>query len=176
LRPARVDVLGDFRGAPATVALVKRYALEAQQDPSVRMLAEDIVQHVGSKDYLSEILSVYNFVLGAVRYCNDPRTIELVKRPGLVARQIAAGQVPSLDCDDLTTLLAALLLSLGREVRAVTVAFHDAFYNGERQYSHIFCEVKEPRSNRWIVLDPVAAEDTDKMLRRVRAVKYWAIA
>lgn len=29
----RVDVLGNFGGAPSTVALVKRYALESQRDP-----------------------------------------------------------------------------------------------------------------------------------------------
>ena len=158
------------------MALVKRYALESQRDPSVRLLAETVVQHIGSKDYLSEILAVYYFVLRHCRYANDPRTVELVKRPEWVAKQMAAGGTPSLDCDDLTAFLAALLMSLGREVRAVTVAFKDAFHNGERQYSHIYVQVREPRSNKWITLDPVAAEEMGTMLRRVTAMKIWPIA
>jgi hypothetical protein len=84
--------------------------------------------------------------------------------------------VPSIDCDDIVALQAGLLLSLGREVRAVTVAFRNAFHAGERQYSHVYLQVREPRTNTWITLDPVAAEDTATMLRRVRAVKIWPIA
>lgn len=173
---ARVDVLGDFRGAPQTVETIKRYALESQRDPSVRMFAEQVVQHLGPKDYLSEALALYYAVVRSTRYANDPRTVELVKKPTWVVNQIRAGARPSLDCDDLTALLAALLLSLGREVRVVTVAFNNAFHNGQRQYSHVFLQVREPRTAKWVVLDPVAAEDTATMLRRVRAIKIWPLA
>lgn len=173
---AKLDVVAEFSGAPQTVALVKKYAIESQRDHEVRLLAEQIVQHLGAKDYLSEILAVYYFVVRYTRYANDPRTVELVKKPGWVAKQIAAGQVPSLDCEDITTLIASLCLALGREVRVVTVAFADSFYKGERQFSHIYCQVKEPRSNVWIVCDPVAAEETTKMLAKVKALKIWPVA
>lgn len=169
-------MLGSFGGAPSTVALVKRYALEAQRDPAVRLFAETLTQHISSKDYLSEILAVYYGVLRYVRYSNDPRTVELVKRPELIVKQIAAGHVPSLDCDDMTALLCALLLSLGRETRAATVAFRNAFHAGQRQYSHIYAQAREPRTGKWITLDPVAAEDTKTMLGRVQAIRIWAIA
>jgi hypothetical protein len=172
----RVDVLGSFGGAPSTVALVKRYALESQRDPAVRLFAETLTKHISSKDYLSEILAVYNGVLRFTRYANDPRTTEMVKRPEMVVKQIAEGHVPSLDCDDLTCLLAALFLSLGRETRAVTVAFKNAFHAGQRQFSHIYAQAREPRSGKWITLDPVAAEDTKTMLGRVVAIKIWPIA
>lgn len=153
-----------------------RYARESQRDPAVRLFAETLIQHTSSKDYLSEILAVYYGVLRHTRYANDPRGVELVKKPGLVVRQIAEGQVPSLDCDDLVTLLGGLLLSLGREVRAVTVAFRLSAHRGERQYSHIYIQVREPRSGLWVTLDPVAAEDTAKMLGRVKAMKIWPVA
>ncbi len=153
-----------------------RYVRESQRDPAVRLFAETLIQNVSSKDYLSEILAVYYGVLRYCRYANDPRTIELVKRPEWVVKQIAAGNTPSLDCDDLTALLGALLLSLGREVRAVTVAFSNTFHAGERQFSHIFVQVREPRTGFWITLDPVAAEDVGQMLSRVRALKIWPIA
>ena len=171
-----------FRGAPHTVEHIKKFAIAGQM--LVRPLAEDIVGHLQSKDYLSEILAIYYWVCTHTRYANDPRTIELVRGPvAVLARlernvaQLRSGKsLPSLDCDDLSTLLAALFLSLGREVRIVTVAFRNAFYNGQRQYQHVYIQVREPRSLQWIVLDPVAADMTGDMLRKVKAVKIWAVA
>jgi transglutaminase-like putative cysteine protease len=178
-----------FHGASHTVEHIKRLALEAQGDYQVRLLAEDIVGRLGSKDYLSEILAVYYWVCSHVRYANDPRTIELVRSPGELLRRLKenvatlraawAGNYswkPSVDCDDITLLLASLFLALGREVRIVTVAFRHAFYNGERQFQHVYLQVREPRTMQWIVVDPVAAESTGQMLRKVKAVKIWPIA
>lgn len=178
-----------FKGAPHTVAHIKRLALKAQGYYPLRLLVEDIVGRLGSKDYLSEILAVYYWVLAHTRYANDPRTVELVRSPREVLARLErtvtelrgsfAGKTawkPSLDCDDLTAMYVAMFLALGREVRIVTVAFRDAFYAGKRQYGHVYVQVREPRTGQWIVLDPVAAEDTGDMLRRVVAVKIWPIA
>lgn len=178
-----------FKGAPHTVQHIRRVALGAQGDYALRLLAEDVVGRLGSKDYLSEICAIYYWVLANTRYANDPRTVELVRSPREVLTRLrrnvqalrgaAAGLAtwkPSLDCDDMTALYAGLFLALGREVRIVTVAFRDAFYAGKRQYGHVYVQVREPRTGHWIVLDPVAAEDTGDMLRRVKAVKIWPIA
>lgn len=181
-----------FTGAPHTVAHIKRVALEAQTFYPLRLLAEDIVGRLGSKDYLSEILAIYYWVCSHTRYANDPRTIELVRSPRELLERLKqnVGQLrqivgndnaatrwkPSVDCDDLTALLTGLFLSVGREVRILTVAFRDAFYDGKRQYQHVYIQVREPRTLQWIVLDPVAAEDTKQMLNRVKAVKIWAVA
>lgn len=179
-----------FRGAPQTVAYIRRLALQAQTQYPLRLLAEDIVGQLGSKDYLSEILAIYYWVCAHTRYANDPRTIELVRSPrealsrlmamvGRLRTQFGAQAVtwkPSVDCDDLTALLAALFLSVGREVRVVTVAFRDAFHAGKRQYSHVYLQVREPRTGQWIVVDPVAADTTGEMLGRAKAVKIWPIA
>jgi hypothetical protein len=172
----RLDVLGSFHGAPHTVALIKKYALEAQGKPYVRLLAEEIVSDLGSKDYLSEIAAIYYYVLNHCRYANDPRTVELVRRPERIVHELASGKTPSLDCDDLVTFQAALLLSLGREVRVVTVAFQKAVYKGQVQYSHVYLQAREPRSGKWIVLDPVAAEETPQMLKRTKVRKIWPLA
>ena len=172
----KLDVDAPFRGAPQTVALIKRYALEAQGDPTVRLLAEKIVSGLNSKDFLSEIAAVYYYVLNHTRYANDPRTVELVRRPGRVVAELATGKTPSLDCDDLVAFQAALLLALGREVRVVTIAFRKVQHKGQVQYSHVYLQVKEPRTSQWIVLDPVAAEETAIMLKKGQAIKIWALA
>ena len=155
---------------------MQRYALEAQRQPLVRLLAEEIITGLAPKDFLSEILAVYNFTCSHVRYANDPRTIELIKKPERIIKEIMAGKTPSLDCDDLATFMAALLLSLGRHVRIVTVAFRKMVYKGNTQYSHVFLQAQEPRTHKWINLDPVAAEDTAKMLSQVKVIKHWPVA
>lgn len=172
-----------FQGAPHTVAHIKRAALDSQSYYPLRLLAEKIVGNLGSKDYLSEILAVYYWVLNNTRYCNDPRTVELVRSPREVLKRIQTavqqldkGWRPSLDCDDMVTLLVGLFLSLGREVRIVTVAFKLVQYKGQRQYQHVYIQVREPKTLNWIVLDPVAAEKSGDMLKRVKAAKIWAVA
>lgn len=176
-------VVESFRGAPHTVQHIKTAALEAQTDYQVRLLAEDVCGHLDSKDYLSEILAVYYWVLGNVRYMNDPRTVELVRSPAEILRRIRAaarklreGWRPSLDCDDKVALLVALFLIMGREVQIVTVAFKHFYHRGKRQYQHVLIRVREPRTGNWIILDPVAAEDSAQMKSRIVAVKIWPVA
>lgn len=152
-------------------------ALEAQRDYHVRALSEVICAGLPSKDYVGEYQAFYYFMLGPhVRYMRDPRTVELVRDPTLVARKILSGEVVSLDCDDMNAFLAALVLSAGGSCSATTVAFKHMFHAGQRQYSHVFCTAEDPRSGLSIVLDPVAGKNTKQMLSRVVHAKKWPIA
>ena len=151
-------------------------ALASQNHRSVRSLVEDTCEDVRSKDYLSEIIAVGNLCWARTRYMRDPRTVELVYAPYLVADAIRAGKRPSLDCDDMAAFIAAGLLAVGCETRVVTVAFQNMFHNGERQFSHVFAQGREPRSGAWITCDPVAGKNTASMLNRVVAAKIWPIA
>jgi hypothetical protein len=163
-----------YRGAPQTVAVMKRAALE--QHYPVRLLAERVCGGIGTKDYLSEMQALYSFVCNRTRYMRDPRTIELVRSPMVVTKQLLAGHTPCLDCDDQAAFLAALLLMTGAQVRFMTVAFQNAFYQGQRQYSHVLLQAMEPRSSTWITLDPVAGDKTPEMLSRVKAAAFWPVA
>jgi hypothetical protein len=125
---------------------------------------------------VSEALAFYHFVLDKTRYMRDPRTIELVRAPWVIIAEIMAGKIPGVDCDDASALLCALAAVSGAECRAVTVAFRNMFFQGRRQYSHVFAQVREPRTGAWITLDPVAGDKTKEMLGRVVAAKFWPIA
>lgn len=165
----------DYRGAPQTIAVIKKSVIDAQTKPVVRELAEEVTKRLTSKDTVSEALAFYNMVLDRTRYMRDPRSVEYVRAPWVVAEQIQAGHTPGLDCDDMTALICGLAAVSGAECRAVTVAFRNMFYQGRRQYSHVFAQIKEPRTGRWITLDPVAGDKTKEMIDRVVAAKFWPI-
>jgi hypothetical protein len=165
-----------YLGAPQTVRLMAKSALEDANHFETRQLCESVCERLDSKDYTSEYLALYYFLLGHTRYMRDPKRVELVRAPWVISQQIMRGHRPSIDCDDASTWLAAAVMSVGGTVEIVTVAFSDMFYEGERQYSHVFDCATEPRNRTRIVLDPVAAERTPQMLRRVKAAKVWPIA
>lgn len=165
-----------FKGAPHTVEVIVRTVLSSQNHYVVRQVAEQVCSEIRSKDTLSDALALYHFVCASTRYMHDPRTIELVRAPYRVCEQLMQGQRPTLDCDDMTALLAALLLSVGAQVRIVTVAFANQMYNGERQYSHVFVQFHERKSGEWVALDPVAGEHTRQMLERTKFAKIYPVA
>lgn len=165
----------DYRGAPQTVAYIRRAVLDAQYKPEVRALAETLTQYLPSKDVVSEALAYYHFVLNRTRYMRDPRNVERVQAPWIIIQQIMAGHTPGIDCDELSALLCSLAAVSGAECRVVTVAFANMFYRGNRQYSHVFAQIREPRSKEWITLDPVAGDKTRQMRGRVVAAKIWPV-
>lgn len=149
--------------------------MESQGKPVVRALAEEVTKHLPSKDTVSEALAYYNLVLDRTRYMRDPRSVEYVRAPWVVVEQMMAGHTPGLDCDDMTALICGLAAISGAECRAVTVAFRNMFFEGQRQYSHVFAQIREPRTGRWMTLDPVAGDKTQEMKGRVVAAKFWPI-
>jgi len=164
-----------YRGAPQTVDVMRRAALESQNRIVVRRLAEWACQGVDSKDYISEYIALYNVMIQRTRYMRDPRTVELVRAPYLVCEEILDGGRPSLDCDDVSATLGALILAVGGPCSFVTAAFKDVFFQGRRQYSHVWARAQAP-NGVWINVDPVAADKTADMLRRVRAAAIWPVA
>ncbi len=168
--------LRPYHGAAQTIEVIRQACKQAQTKPIVRELVEQVTQNLVSKDVLSEALAFYYLTLARTRYMRDPRNVELVRAPWIVAADILGGHTPGLDCDDMAAFLCGLAATSGAECRVTTVAFREMFFRGERQYSHVFAQVKEPRTSVWITLDPVAAEKTAHMHRRITAAKHWPIA
>lgn len=165
-----------YYGAPQTIRVMAKAALDDRGRFETRQLAESVCEGLDSKDYTSEYLALYHFLLQRTRYMRDPRRVELVRAPWIISKAILTGHRPSIDCDDMATWLAAAVMSIGGKPEYVTVAFDDVVTeDGERQYSHVFDRALEPRSGIKIILDPVAAENTPAMLRRVRAACVWPI-
>lgn len=141
------------------------------QSSLVRSLKDHIVRELHPKDYLSEIIAVRNFAAEKVRYSNDALTVEQVQDPERIADQIVRFGKAVGDCDDITNFMACLTLQLGRETDLVTVGF-----GAPNSFSHIFARALEPRSGQWIIMDPVAGTNEDRMRRRITTYQIWKIA
>lgn len=74
------------------------------------------------------------------------------------------------NCDDIACFIGALARQLGRECEFVVVGF-----GRPGQYSHVFTRVKEPKTGKWIVCDPVAGTTEARMLSRVTTWKSVAV-
>lgn len=166
-----------YSGAEQTVGVMARSILEDADHFETRELAETVCEGIDSKDYLSEYLALYHCLLKHTRYMRDPRRVELVRAPWVISRMILEGRRPSIDCDDASNWMCAAGLAVGGAAELCTVAFADGMvFDGRQQFSHVFARLIDPRRRLAIVCDPVAAEKTREMLRRVRAARVWPIA
>ena len=97
------------------------------------------------KDYDAEVTAIFNAVRDEVRYTHDIRGIDTYQHPKRTL-QFHGG-----DCDDSSSLLAAMLMSAGYEVRGRIIRTNDA-----EDWNHIFVIVKVPTGNdssKWCALD-----------------------
>lgn len=96
----------------------------------VRMAALEAVSDVPSKMYREEARAVQRWVRDRIRYVKDIRGIETLSDPETT---LEVGQG---DCDDKSTLVAAMLESLGHPTRFVAVAFRPG------AFEHVYVETK----------------------------------
>ena len=169
--------LGAFRGTPHTVATMVDYALgpEGERSYKVRDWAERITRWVAPKDYLSEILALRAWAtpdpaFGPLRYTNDQLHVEMIKTPWRTLTEIERSGRTLVDCDDIACLLAALGMAMGRKASFVIVAF-----GNNPQFTHVFCRLLEPRSGKWIVVDPVAGTREYQMLQSVTSHRVFPV-
>jgi transglutaminase-like putative cysteine protease len=91
---------------------------------------------------MGEVCALFDFVKRNVRYTRDIFRVELLHSARRML-ELRAG-----DCDDMTILLGALLLSTGHPVRLVLAGFRR---NRPHAYSHIYPEVNV--RGRWLAVD-----------------------
>lgn len=168
--PARSTTLIPNPTLDMVLGVMRTKANEAKK--SLRPLAEEIVRGLEPGDYNSEILAIYSWVRTHIRYTKDIYNVEYVKAPARLLESKLG------DCDDISCLLASLLMALGNECRFAVVGFED------RNPSHVFCQVavrgQAPGGNvaggkHWVTIDPVADENTPQMHTRIQFAKYFPL-
>src|SRR5215204_2609333 len=143
----RIQVLRVPRGAKGTLATAKIIAglvQDGAKDFYVRQKAIEVFRTGGvqPKNRMGEVCALFDFVKRNVRYTRDIFRVELLHSARRML-ELRAG-----DCDDMTILLGAMLLSTGHPVRLVLAGFRK---HKPHSYSHIYPEVNV--SGRWIAID-----------------------
>lgn len=116
-------------GTKATLQLMSRLVNRYKRSPDVRESALSLISDLLQKDRRGEAAAIFAFVRDHIRYVRDIRGLETVQTPP-VTLDIAAG-----DCDDKSTLLAAMLESIGFPTRFVAVG-----HSAPGSYSHVYVE------------------------------------
>lgn len=118
-----------------------KLAREARRDPGIRYLTAGLVHDLAPKDFVGEITTVFEYVQSNIRYIQDINNVETIQYPENTL-EFGYG-----DCDDMATLLASMLESIGHPARFAAVGFD---FPGE--YNHVI--VQTLAGTRWICLDP----------------------
>jgi len=137
---------------------------DGAKHPKVRALALQIVRGLGPREYSRQIDAVYNWVKQNVEFRGEYR--ETLQTP-VATLNLGAG-----DCDDHVTLLGALLLTLGFQVRPQTVA-----KEVNSDFAHVYLEVLDRSTGQWVPLDTTVINASPGWspaeVRRRRAWRTW---
>lgn len=132
-------------GVAETLRIMQRLAREAVRAPSqyARLKACEIYQRsgIGPRQYAQEVRALQTFVQNCIRYVRDPVNVELVQTPE-VTLKLSTG-----DCDDQSTLLAAMLDATGHPARFVAVGLDGM------PFSHVLVETKIGES--WVPAETI---------------------
>lgn len=132
------------RGTLTSAQLIADLIRQGARDFYVRQKAIEIFRETGAppKDRWAEVCSLFHWVQNNIRYTRDIFRTELLH----TARRMLELQAG--DCDDMTILLGAMLISTGHPVRLALTGFRR---NKPHGYSHIYPEVCV--NGKWIALD-----------------------
>lgn len=131
-------------GTLVTARLIARLIRDGAKDFYVRQKAIQILRAYGArpKERFAEICALFDWVRRNIRYTRDIFRVELLHSARRML-ELRAG-----DCDDLTILLGAMLVSTGHPVRLVLAGFRP---HKPHAYSHIYPEVNV--GGQWIAID-----------------------
>jgi transglutaminase-like putative cysteine protease len=136
------------------VEWMRRFAHKGKSDLRVRRLVEVICAELEPGDYGSEALAIYGWCHANIRYMRDIHDVEFVKEPAAVIASRSG------DCDDIATLVAAMLMTCGNQAVFTLVGF-----DGSKMPSHVYCNVVTPRG-KLVPLDTVSNTAIEEAERR----------
>lgn len=138
-----------------TVEIMKRVARQRAIHPEVRQLALAIIRQAKtqSQNYIDEAIAIGKYVHKHMNYVRDIDGVEQLHDPVMLIDQLRRG-VAIGDCDDMSLLIATLLLSIGHKpyFRIVRYGKHSG------PYHHIYVVVYEKnwkQAKKRLVLDAI---------------------
>lgn len=142
-------------GTIATLKVMRDFARAAVRNPDqiIRHKALEIFEREGvpARAWKKEIGALHRFVRDEIRYVRDPVDVELVQTPE------ATLEIRQGDCDDKSTLLAALLMVTGHPTRFVAIGFNGG------GFSHVLVETKINHTGQdmrdWVPLETILPKE-----------------
>jgi hypothetical protein len=146
----RSPLLSGEPGTKQTIDLMRHLIDEAVADANFVRFAVDLVRSVPAYNDLGEAQTIYKWVQGHIRFTKDPVTKEKLYPPQELLK-IRAG-----DCDDISMLMAALLIAIGYPARLITLAANPA---SPDEFSHVYVEGEiPPGSGGWLPMDAARSD------------------
>lgn len=153
---AQMTVYPNIRTLEDRIKFIRGRIAKGMVDPKVYGFARKVVNQkcgntwcVPEKDNLREMQAIYDAVRKNVRYTSDILGVDTYQHPKHTLG-LNGG-----DCDDYSSLLCSLLLSLGIPCRLKVIRTRDS-----REWNHIYAQGGLPRANptRWYTLDASVAK------------------
>lgn len=159
-------VRNGINGNLDTIEVMKRMAREYSRHSLVKRLCTNILHYnnIPSHNYLDEARAIGEFVRKHIRYVKDPVGTESLQAPDMMIRMMKDAGYAMGDCDDMSLLIAAMLMSVG--IRPV---FRAIKYKKETtNFNHIYVVVYEknisnsasPGPVKRLVLDAIIKDKT----------------
>jgi len=126
------------RGTKQTLNIMSSIVKSYKRAPAVRELALKLTAGIPNHHYSAEAAELHAWVQSNIRYVKDVRGVETIQTP-IQTLRLKAG-----DCDDMSTMLAALLESIGHPTRFVAVGFKS------RGFSHVLTQTKVGKIWVWL--------------------------
>lgn len=142
---------GGDKGTKATLDRMRKIVVESLKDAKhgafLRGLAIKITLEGGckTKAFACEAKAIHTWVKENVKWIRDTRGFETLQYP---YRTLAFGAG---DCDDLSTLEAALMISIGVRTKFRAIAANP---KNKESYSHVYIMVDPFGNDRFIACDP----------------------
>jgi transglutaminase-like putative cysteine protease len=144
-RPMTLERIPNGReGIKRTLQAMSRITRVFKKDAGIRELALSLVRDLPQYDTTGEVKALHAFVRDHIRYTGDITRVETIQTPKATL-EMGGG-----DCDDKSTLLAALLEAIGRPTRFVAVGF-----GAGDGHSHVLVEVRAGKSGKWVPLETI---------------------
>lgn len=146
VRVTRTPLPAGDRGTRRTLEAMSALARQWAMQPIVRDAALAAIRGAGARAHqpLAEARAIFRYVRDRVRFTQDPIGTEWVQSPRVTLETLSG------DCDDMATLTAAMLRSVGIPSRFRAVAVDRS---RPRSFSHVLTIAR--LQGRDVALDPI---------------------
>jgi hypothetical protein len=134
-------------GAKQTLSEMKRLTVEAIQSQVPRQLALQLIGNGSVRNPSIFVDILKRWVLMHVTIVDEFE--ELLISPIVMISEIVQLGKSAGDCDDIAMLSAAILASIGAQVR-----LQARFKQSDGSYAHVFCQYMFPYDQGWFDFDP----------------------